>query len=120
MKLLSFSTIFCTLFLLAACDLAPDKTVLEVNAKAATPADEQLAAIYQRSCYACHTVAATKAPLVGDVDAWQPRLDKGMDTLLDSVINGFGGMPPFGMCMDCEAEDFEKLIEFMAKDQSEK
>jgi len=120
MKLLSLSTLFCTLFLLAACDFGPDKSVLELNAKAATPADEKLAKIYQRSCYACHTVAATKAPLVGDVNDWQPRLDKGMDTLLDSVINGFGGMPPFGMCMDCEAEDFEKLIEFMAKDHSKK
>jgi len=120
MKLLSLSTIFCTLFLLSACDVAPDTSVLENNAKAATPADAQLATIYQRSCYACHTVAATKAPLTGDMNAWQPRLDKGMDTLLNSVINGFGGMPPFGMCMDCEVEDFEKLIEFMAKDQNKK
>jgi cytochrome c5 len=30
------------------------------------------------------------------------------------VINGFGGMPPLGMCMDCSAEEFEALIVFMA------
>lgn len=36
-----------------------------------------------------------------------------MDQLLDSVIDGFGGMPPMGLCMDCDADQFEALIDFM-------
>jgi cytochrome c5 len=40
---------------------------------------------------------------------------KGMNTLVDNVINGFGGMPPFGLCMDCEPAQFEELILFMAE-----
>ena len=41
-------------------------------------------------------------------------MEKGMNTLVDNVVNGFGGMPPFGLCMDCSAEEFEALILFMA------
>ena len=109
-----------TLVVLTGCDSGPSIETLERNAKAAKATDESVAKLYQRSCASCHTIAATKAPLVGDVQAWQPRLDKGMNTLIDNVVNGFGGMPPFGMCMDCDGEDFEKLIEFMAQDHSKK
>ena len=42
-------------------------------------------------------------------------MDKGINVLLDNVINGYGGMPPFGLCMDCDAAQFEGLIRFMAK-----
>ena len=38
-----------------------------------------------------------------------------MNVLLDNVINGYGGMPPFGLCMDCDAAQFEALIRFMAE-----
>ena len=41
-------------------------------------------------------------------------MEKGINTLLDNVVNGFGGMPPFGLCMDCDADQFEALILFMA------
>jgi cytochrome c5 len=78
------------------------------------PAQPEIAAIYARSCRNCHTIAASGAPLTGDQVAWAPRLDKGMDVLLDNVVNGFGGMPPFGLCMDCSAEQFEALIQFMS------
>ena len=78
------------------------------------PQDSELAAIYRRSCASCHTVAATGAPLTGDSGAWAPRMAKGMDTLVDNVVNGFGGMPPFGLCMDCDAAQFEALTHFMA------
>ncbi len=33
---------------------------------------------------------------------------------MDNVINGFGGMPALGLCMDCTADQFEALIDFMA------
>lgn len=86
----------------------------EAASRTLAPQDPEIAAIYARSCHSCHTVAATRAPLTGDTAAWAPRMDKGMDTLLNSVVNGFGGMPPFGMCMDCSTEQFEALIQFMA------
>ena len=86
----------------------------EAASRQLVPQDLDIAAIYGRSCSSCHTVAATGAPLTGDVSAWSPRMEKGMDAMVDSVINGFGGMPPFGLCMDCDAQQFEALIQFMA------
>ena len=51
--------------------------------------------------------------MTGDRAAWSARMDKGMNVLVDNVINGIGGMPPLGMCMDCGADEFEALILFM-------
>ncbi|MBT4519063.1 MAG: cytochrome c5 family protein, partial [Halieaceae bacterium] len=44
-----------------------------------------------------------------------PRMEQGMDVLIDHVIDGFQGMPPFGFCMDCDVPQFEALIRFMAE-----
>lgn len=105
-----------TLLVLSGCDKPASTTSTEsvVNSGTLLPQDPEIAALYQRSCRSCHTIAATGAPLTGDTSAWAPRMDKGMEALLDSVVNGFGGMPPFGLCMDCTAEQFEALIQFMA------
>jgi len=86
----------------------------EQHSRTLTPVQPEIAAIYNRSCRNCHTIAATGAPLTGDVAGWSPRLEKGMNTLVDNVVNGFGGMPPFGMCMDCDLDQFEALVDFMA------
>ncbi len=113
-------TRMCLLLLVAAlatgCDgpSSSHSSQLEAASRQLLPEDPGIAAIYGRSCRSCHTVAATGAPLTGDASAWGPRMDKGMDVMLDSVINGFGGMPPFGLCMDCDAQQFEALIRFMA------
>jgi cytochrome c5 len=106
------------LALLSACGEGPQGAPpAEAASRALQPADLELAQVYQRSCASCHTVAATGAPLTGDTAAWAPRLDKGMHTLVDNVVNGFGGMPPFGLCMDCDAAQFEALTSFMATGQ---
>lgn len=106
------------LAILSACGEGPGGAPpAEAASRTLQPADPELARVYQRSCASCHTVAATGAPLTGDVAAWAPRLEKGMDTLVDNVVNGFGGMPPFGLCMDCDAAQFESLTRFMATGQ---
>lgn len=87
---------------------------IEAASRKLVPQDAEIAAIYGRSCASCHTVAATRAPLTGDTAAWAPRMAKGMDAMVGSVVNGFGGMPPFGLCMDCSTEQFAALIQFMA------
>ena len=86
----------------------------ETTSQTLSPSEPALAAIYDRSCRNCHTVAATGAPLTGDVATWEPRMELGLDVMLESVVSGSGGMPPFGLCMDCDADQFEQLIEFMA------
>ena len=90
-------------------------TGMETASREFQPSDTALKSIYDRSCRSCHTIAATGAPLTGDTASWAPRMAKGMNTLVDNVVNGFGGMPPFGLCMDCDVEQFEALISFMAE-----
>ncbi|WP_227664293.1 c-type cytochrome [Marinobacter litoralis] len=104
------------LTLLTACSNTsrPSKEIIEY-ARSATPDNPETAEIYQRSCMACHGNGTSDAPLTGDQTAWQPRMEKGMDTLQNNVISGIGGMPPYGLCMDCNAAEFQALITFMAK-----
>ncbi|MFT6366488.1 MAG: cytochrome c5 [Halioglobus sp.] len=87
----------------------------EANSRELRPAEPQIAKIYDRSCRNCHTIAATGAPLTGDSAQWSLRLEKGMSTLVNNVVGGIGGMPPLGMCMDCNLEEFEALVVFMAQ-----
>ncbi len=114
-RLTQLALVALCLVALQGCGDGPgDAPAAEATSRSLQPKDPALAAIYQRSCASCHTVAATGAPLTGDRSTWEPRMAKGMAALVDSVVNGFGGMPPFGLCMDCDAAQFEALTRFMA------
>ena len=52
---------------------------------------------YDQSCTYCHSSGAAGAPKTGDQAAWKPRLEKGMDTLVKHVKEGYNAMPP-GAC----------------------
>lgn len=99
--------------LLAGCG-GGDAPQAQAGAGQGVPQDAALAQLYGASCKQCHANPAAGAPLTGDTAAWAPRLEKGMATLLDHSINGFQGMPPLGLCMQCSEQDFQALIEFMA------
>ncbi|MEX0317472.1 MAG: cytochrome c5 family protein [Ruegeria sp.] len=84
-------------------------------AESAVPGDDGLAAIYDRTCRACHAIPEGEAPLTGHAAAWQARLEgRGLDALVASVKTGMGTMPAMGFCADCSDADFKRLIEFMA------
>lgn len=70
---------------------------------------------YNKSCVICHASGMANAPKTGDAAAWAPRLAKGMDVLVQSINSGMGAMPPKGMCNDCTTEEYQALIEYMAK-----
>ena len=59
-------------------------------------------------------MADTGAPLTGDRVQWDVRWKKGEATLLNSAINGLGGMPAGGQCFACSPDDYKALIAFMA------
>lgn len=103
--------------LLAGCGEAPKSSPPQSEVSAARPADAELAQVYDNSCKLCHADPAAGAPLTGDIKAWEPRVAQGADTLLDHAINGYNGMPPMGMCMQCSQEQFLALITFMSGQQ---
>lgn len=85
-----------------------------VTVAAAASADEPPMAKYNKSCAVCHAAGVAGAPKTGDSEAWEPRMAKGMDTLVASVKNGLNAMPPKGMCFDCNDEEYRELIIYMA------
>jgi cytochrome c5 len=70
---------------------------------------------YNKTCVVCHAAGTANAPKTHDVAAWQPRLAKGMEVLVQSVEKGLNAMPPKGMCFDCSVDEYKALIEYMAK-----
>lgn len=81
---------------------------------AAESPDFDAAQAYQGSCYACHGAGQAHAPMVGDVIEWEIRLEKGLETLVQSTINGLNGiMPARGLCVDCSDEDLKAIVEYM-------
>lgn len=69
--------------------------------------------IYNGTCAACHNSGAAGAPKLGDKTAWEPRVAKGADSLLQNVINGLNAMPPKGLCMDCSDDDLKAVTQYM-------
>ena len=57
------------------------------------------------------------APLIGDVEAWGPRIEKGMDVLTEHALNGFQGdsgfMPAKGGRVDLSDDEIVSAIEYM-------
>ncbi|ABA74722.1 c-type cytochrome [Pseudomonas fluorescens] len=82
---------------------------------ACAEAAQEPEAVFNRSCVMCHSGQLPAAPKKGDPSAWQPRLDKGMDVLVAHATGGYGAMPPRGLCMDCSAEDYRAVIDWMSK-----
>ena len=123
-KLLIVGCLACAL---AACGKAPESdnaadtatapaapgVSAPASAKPAARPDEALMAQWARSCALCHVNGEGGAPRLGDAEAWAPRLAQGEDVLLQHTIEGLNNMPPLGYCMDCEEEDFRRIIRFM-------
>ncbi len=51
--------------------------------------------------------------MLGNKEAWQSRIDQGMDVIMHSVINGKGAMPPRGTCAECSDDDLRAAVQYM-------
>ena len=74
--------------------------------------------VYNAACNVCHGNGVGGAPIVGDTDAWAPRIAKGLDALKDSAINGFSGdaptpMLPKGGRVDLSDGEIHDAVEYM-------
>ena len=69
---------------------------------------------FNKSCATCHNSGVAGAPKYADAVAWGPRIEKGMDTLYASTINGLPpAMPQKGMCFSCSDDDLRELVDYM-------
>ena len=98
----------------AAITSAPDPTLdgdepeAEADAVATGRSGQE---VYSRYCFACHDAAIAGAPLFGDATQWQPRIDKGIDALVQNSIVGIPPlMPPRGTCMDCSDDELRAVV----------
>jgi cytochrome c5 len=87
---------------------------VEVVASATEVAAFDVESTYQMSCFACHGTGAAGAPILGDAEAWAPRMEKGMDAVMANVVNGVNAMPPKGLCFTCTDEDLATLVTYMS------
>ncbi len=70
------------------------------------------AALYKTACFACHDAGVAGAPKLGDKNLWAPRVGKGIDGLVKTVLSGKGAMPPKGGTQMTEAQ-IREVVEFM-------
>lgn len=79
------------------------------------PKDPQM--VYETFCFACHGSGVNNSPVYGNVEAWAPRIAKGMDALYESAINGFNNnaMPAKGLCADCSPDDIKATVDYLVK-----
>ena len=69
---------------------------------------------YERYCYTCHAAGLAGAPPLDDSEAWAPRLARGRQALLESVVQGMPpGMPPKGLCNTCSDAQLLESIDYM-------
>lgn len=69
--------------------------------------------IYTTYCTICHQTGIAGAPKTHSKEDWAPRIEMGMDVMLQTAIKGKGGMPPKGTCMQCSDEALKATIEYM-------
>ena len=69
--------------------------------------------VYNQFCTACHSTGLSGAPKLGALDEWQPRIDKGMDELMVTTLNGINAMPPKGTCMNCSDDELADAVTYM-------
>ncbi len=76
--------------------------------------------VYNGACLACHGAGIGGAPLLGDADAWAPRIAQGMDVLKKHAIDGFQGsagyMPAKGGRVDLSDEEVASAVEYMVSE----
>jgi cytochrome c5 len=73
--------------------------------------------VYNAACAACHAMGIIGAPKFGDKDSWAPRIEKGMETLFTSALQGVQGqtgvMPAKGGQLHLPDEDVKAAVAYM-------
>ncbi|UXZ53945.1 c-type cytochrome [Halomonas sp. 7T] len=100
----------------AAEDTATDEQAVASEDAATGGSNLDGEALYASAgCVACHAAGVAGAPLIGDADAWAPRIEQGIDALYESVFNGKGVMPPRGGSSASD-EEIMAVVDYMVSE----
>ena len=69
--------------------------------------------IYDTTCALCHASGLAGAPILGNQEAWTPRVATGMATLFTNALQGLNAMPPRGGKPDLSDEDLKAAVGYM-------
>ena len=73
------------------------------------------AAVYEATCKACHATGVAEAPLFGDKEKWEARVATGLDSMMNTALNGRGAMPARGGNPALSDEEIKAAILHMTK-----
>ena len=71
--------------------------------------------VYGGICQSCHAAGIAGAPMVGNAEAWKPRIAQGLEVLYQSAIKGKGLMPPKGGNPALSDEEIKAAVDFMVE-----
>lgn len=78
--------------------------------------------VYNAACNACHGAGIAGAPVLGNADAWAPRIAQGADVLKQHAVNGYSGsvgfMPAKGGRVDLSDQEVHDAVEYMIGESS--
>jgi cytochrome c5 len=80
---------------------------------AAKPAAADGKQVFDGTCTACHSTGVAGAPKLGDKAAWAPRIQQGMDTLVQDALKGKNAMPPKGGNASLSDAQVRAAVEYM-------
>ena len=69
--------------------------------------------LYQQVCASCHAQGLLNSPKPGDTAAWEPRYQKGLDTLVQHAVGGFNQMPPQGQAPGATEDNIKAAVVYM-------
>jgi len=69
--------------------------------------------LYNMVCSDCHNTGSNGAPRITDKALWKPRAEKGLDTLVQSVIMGHGNMLPLGGSAIRSIEGVREMVAYI-------
>ncbi|MDH3643886.1 MAG: c-type cytochrome, partial [Gammaproteobacteria bacterium] len=76
-------------------------------------------ATYDQFCSICHDVGVAGAPKLADAQGWAPRIENGLQSMIDNAINGMssdsGVMPPKGGFAALSDDEVGAAVEFMVE-----
>lgn len=88
-------------------------TASEPNKPYSSPRLKDGEQLVRERCQDCHASGTNGAPKIGDMAAWQARLQGGVDNLVKSAIRGHNAMPARAGMVNLSDADMRAAVVFM-------